>query len=82
MKIRVLRIEDTPIEKIDDLLFRGVNQTLQELYILNTKLNEFPKAAFKVILKWFEKFIAWRISFCSIFFSRIDFGQFNTAENR
>lgn len=48
LKIRKLTIEDTPLEKIDDLLFRGVNRTLNELNIFNSKIKVFPKTAFKV----------------------------------
>lgn len=46
--LRTLYIEDTPIETIDEFTFLGVNDTLNEMHILNTSLLEFPKAAFKV----------------------------------
>lgn len=44
---RKITIRDTPIERIDDYTFYGVNETLQELEIYNSKLTFFPKA-FKV----------------------------------
>ncbi|KAI5638062.1 leucine rich repeat domain-containing protein [Phthorimaea operculella] len=47
--IRVLHIEDTPIKSIDQYAFAGVNRTLQELYMVNTRINEFPKEAFKIL---------------------------------
>ncbi|GJQ76084.1 hypothetical protein Trydic_g1836 [Trypoxylus dichotomus] len=47
--LRTLYIKNTPIETIDEFTFLGVNDTLNELYILNTSLIEFPKAAFKIL---------------------------------
>ncbi|KAF2895606.1 hypothetical protein ILUMI_10569, partial [Ignelater luminosus] len=47
LHVRLLYIEDTPIETIDEHTFLGVNNTLNELYILNSSLNEFPKLAFR-----------------------------------
>ncbi|CAB3223097.1 unnamed protein product [Arctia plantaginis] len=47
--IRVMEIEDTPIKEIDEYAFAGVNRTLQELYFKNTKIREFPAAAFKML---------------------------------
>ncbi|XP_053621552.1 protein artichoke [Plodia interpunctella] len=47
--IRVLHIEDTPIKTIDKYAFAGVNRTLQELRMINTKIAEFPKEAFKIL---------------------------------
>ncbi|XP_052754285.1 chaoptin isoform X2 [Galleria mellonella] len=47
--IRVLHIVDTPIKTIDEYAFAGVNRTLQELRMVNTKIAEFPKEAFKIL---------------------------------
>ncbi|XP_050669164.1 chaoptin [Leptidea sinapis] len=47
--VRILAIFDTPIRSIDEHAFAGVNRTLQELYMRNTKLEEFPKDAFKIL---------------------------------
>lgn len=46
--LRVLVIQDTPIETVDEHTFLGVNKTLNEIHMLNTSLAEFPKLAFKV----------------------------------
>lgn len=48
--MRILLVEDTPIETIDEHTFLGVNHTLNELHLLNSSLKEFPAAAFKVRL--------------------------------
>ncbi|XP_050530520.1 chaoptin isoform X1 [Daktulosphaira vitifoliae] len=42
-------IQDTPIIILDDDLFIGVNQTLIELHIINSKLSEFPSGPFKIL---------------------------------
>ncbi|KAG7312881.1 hypothetical protein JYU34_001267 [Plutella xylostella] len=47
--IRVIHIEGSPITSIDMYTFAGVNRTLQELSMYNTKLTEFPKEAFKIL---------------------------------
>ncbi|CAG9813618.1 unnamed protein product [Phaedon cochleariae] len=49
LKVKILDIEDTPIEKIEDHTFLGVNATLNELHLRNTSLKEFPKLAFKIL---------------------------------
>ncbi|CAH1183023.1 unnamed protein product [Ceutorhynchus assimilis] len=49
LKLRVLRIEQTPLETIDEFTFLGVNQTLNELHIINSSLKEFPSGAFKIL---------------------------------
>ncbi|XP_046683240.1 chaoptin isoform X2 [Homalodisca vitripennis] len=46
LKVRMLRFIDTPIRTIKPLTFLGVNRTLQELHIINSSLQEFPKDAF------------------------------------
>ncbi|CAH1642885.1 unnamed protein product [Spodoptera littoralis] len=47
--IRVIEIIDTPIRTIDQYAFAGVNRTLQELYMTNTNIEEFPKDAFMIL---------------------------------
>lgn len=49
---RKISIRNTPIERIDDYVFYGVNETLQEFEIHNSKLTAFPKA-FKVFCNFF-----------------------------
>lgn len=44
MKINKLTIRNTPIERIDDYVFYGVNETLRELELINTMLSTFPPA--------------------------------------
>nr|CAH7724634.1 unnamed protein product [Callosobruchus chinensis] len=46
--LKVLHILDTPIEYIEEHTFLGVNYTLNELYIRNSKLKQFPVSAIKV----------------------------------
>lgn len=45
---RIVRIEDTPIETIEDHVFQGINHTLQELHIVNSSMKLFPALALKV----------------------------------
>ncbi|KAM3955604.1 insulin like growth factor binding protein acid labile subunit convoluted [Aphomia sociella] len=47
--VRVLHILNTPIQTIDQYAFAGVNRTLQELRMVNTKIVDFPKEAFKIL---------------------------------
>lgn len=47
--IRVLDIVDTPISTFDEYAFAGVNRTLNELHMRNTKIEVFPKEAFKIL---------------------------------
>ncbi|XP_038217636.1 chaoptin [Zerene cesonia] len=47
--VRVLKIIDTPIKTVDEYAFAGVNRTLQELYMVNTRIAEFPKEAFRIL---------------------------------
>lgn len=76
LKVRVLRIEETPLVHINEHVFQGVNRTLQELYISNTSLKEFPKLAFKV-----SAAAANHHCYLTHCFG-IDFREFNFAENR
>lgn len=48
LKLRILTIQKTPLETVDEFSFLGVNNTLNELHIINSSLLEFPTAAFKV----------------------------------
>ena len=48
MTAKRLFIIDTPIAKIADHTFYGINDTLKEIHLINTKLSEFPTDAFKV----------------------------------
>lgn len=43
-----LIIQDTPIILLDDDLFFGINHTLSELHIVNSKLAAFPSGSLKV----------------------------------
>ncbi|XP_030759456.1 protein artichoke [Sitophilus oryzae] len=49
LKLRILRIEDTPLEAVEDFTFLGVNNSLNELHIVNSSLAEFPTEAFKIL---------------------------------
>lgn len=53
---RVLRIEDTPIETIDEHVFQGINNTLQELHILNSSMQVFPALSLKVFRNRLSRF--------------------------
>lgn len=44
---RVLKIYNLPIKSIADHTFFGLNDTLEELRIINSSLTEFPRDAFK-----------------------------------
>lgn len=48
LQLRILVIQDTPLETIEEHTFLGVNNTLNEMYIVNTSLVEFPKLSFQV----------------------------------
>ncbi|CAH2016320.1 unnamed protein product [Acanthoscelides obtectus] len=45
--LKVLHILDTPIEVVEEHTFLGINYTLNELYIRNSKLKQFPVSAVK-----------------------------------
>lgn len=49
VEARILKIHETPLKTINEHTFYGINDTLQELHIINTELSEFPKLAFKVL---------------------------------
>lgn len=44
MKINKIIMRNTPIERIDDYVFFGVNETLRELELIDTMLSTFPTA--------------------------------------
>jgi hypothetical protein len=48
LQVRVLRVEDTPLQHIEEHSFLGVNRTLQEIHIVRSELQEFPTLAFQV----------------------------------
>ncbi|XP_026490649.2 toll-like receptor 7 [Vanessa tameamea] len=47
--VRTLHVIDTPIKSIDGYAFAGVKRTLQEIYMVNTRISQFPKDAFKIL---------------------------------
>nr|ATU82741.1 secreted Chaoptin-like protein [Pristhesancus plagipennis] len=47
LEVKRLYIEDTPLKKIAPQTFLGVNRTLEELHLVRTQLNEYPKDAFQ-----------------------------------
>ncbi|XP_063905507.1 protein artichoke isoform X1 [Zophobas morio] len=49
LNLRTLLIQDTPIEIIEEHTFLGVNETLNELHLINSSLQEFPTLAFKIL---------------------------------
>lgn len=49
LDIRVLKIIDTPLRSIEEYSFLGVNRTLQELHIVRSKLEKFPREAFQIL---------------------------------
>ncbi|CAK9833600.1 Protein artichoke [Anthophora retusa] len=49
LDVRVLRFIDTPLKLIEEHSFLGVNRTLQELYIINSTLEKFPRQALQIL---------------------------------
>lgn len=49
LDIRVLKFIDTPLRLIEEHSFLGVNRTLQELYLINSRLEKFPKEALQIL---------------------------------
>lgn len=49
LDVRVLRFIDTPLRLIEEHSFLGVNRTLQELYVINSDLEQFPREALQVL---------------------------------
>ncbi|XP_026815822.1 chaoptin-like [Rhopalosiphum maidis] len=49
ISVNRLIIQDTPIRLLDDDLFFGINHTLSELHIVNSKLAEFPSGPLKIL---------------------------------
>lgn len=49
LDVRVLRFIDTPLRLIEEHSFLGVNRTLQELYVINSTLEKFPRQALQIL---------------------------------
>ncbi|XP_011301731.1 chaoptin [Fopius arisanus] len=49
LDVRVLRIIDTPLKSIEEHSFLGVNRTLQELQLVGSRLEKFPREAFQIL---------------------------------
>ncbi|KZC08623.1 Chaoptin [Dufourea novaeangliae] len=49
LDVRVLRFVDTPLRLIEEHSFLGVNRTLQELYVVNSTLEKFPREALQIL---------------------------------
>ncbi|XP_039306164.1 insulin-like growth factor-binding protein complex acid labile subunit isoform X2 [Solenopsis invicta] len=49
LDVRVLKFVDTPLRVIEEHSFLGVNRTLQELYVINSNLEKFPREALQVL---------------------------------
>nr|XP_023012445.1 toll-like receptor 7 [Leptinotarsa decemlineata] len=49
LNLKVLHVEDTPVEIIEEHTFLGVNNTLNEFHLKNASLKEFPTLAFKIL---------------------------------
>lgn len=45
----MLRFVDTPLRLIEEHSFLGVNRTLQELYVINSALEKFPRQALQIL---------------------------------
>lgn len=45
----MLKFVDTPLRVIEEHSFLGVNRTLQELYVINSNLEKFPREALQVL---------------------------------
>ncbi|KAL6443741.1 hypothetical protein ACFW04_001670 [Cataglyphis niger] len=49
LDVRVLKFIDTPLRLIEEHSFLGVNRTLQELHVINSNLEKFPREALQVL---------------------------------
>ncbi|PSN36791.1 hypothetical protein C0J52_24097, partial [Blattella germanica] len=49
LRVRVLKFEETPLQHIEEHTFLGINRTMQELHIIGSELQEFPKLAFQTL---------------------------------
>lgn len=49
LDVRVLRFIDTPLRLIEEHSFLGVNRTLQELHVINSNLEKFPREALQIL---------------------------------
>ncbi|XP_030384456.1 insulin-like growth factor-binding protein complex acid labile subunit [Scaptodrosophila lebanonensis] len=49
LKVRLLKIEETPLATIEDYVFYGTNNTLEQLHLLHTNLSQVGKLAFGIL---------------------------------
>lgn len=49
LDVRVLRIIDTPLKVIEEHSFLGINRTLEELHVIRSQLEKFPKEALQIL---------------------------------
>ncbi|EZA50723.1 Chaoptin [Ooceraea biroi] len=49
LDVRVLKFIDTPLKLIEEHSFLGVNRTLQELHVVNSNLEKFPREALQIL---------------------------------
>lgn len=49
LDVRVLKFVDTPLKLIEEHSFLGVNRTLQELHVINSMLEKFPRQALQIL---------------------------------
>jgi len=47
--VRVLKFIDTSLKLIEEHSFLGVNRTLQELHVVNSNLEKFPREALQIL---------------------------------
>ncbi|XP_011503472.1 PREDICTED: chaoptin [Ceratosolen solmsi marchali] len=49
LNVRILKFVDTPLKFIEEHSFLGVNRTLQELHLINSVLEKFPREATQIL---------------------------------
>ncbi|KAJ8679374.1 hypothetical protein QAD02_015161 [Eretmocerus hayati] len=49
LNVRILKFVNTPLRLIEEHSFLGVNRTLQELHIIGSNLEKFPKSALQIL---------------------------------
>lgn len=49
LNARILKFIDTPLKFIEEHSFLGVNRTLQELHVIGSSLEKFPKEAVQIL---------------------------------
>ena len=50
LNARLLTIQDSPIELIEDYTFHGINKTLENIFIYNSNLTQLKPLSFGVSL--------------------------------